>query len=119
MEFFGNIGYEYIPSVYKQSDVIVQSALWPEPFSRIMLEATYFGKPIIATDNGGNSEGVERGKNGFLVRNEEELTEKLKILINSEKIRKDLGKKSRQLFENKFEKESVTKKILAAYKGKN
>ncbi len=116
VRFYGDVRYEFIPSIYKQSDAIVQSSLWPEPFSRIMLEATYFGKPIIATDNGGNSEGVIVGQNGFLVRNEEELVEKLNILINNENIRKDLGIKSRKIFEERFEKEMVTKKILNAYK---
>ena len=45
-------------SVYKSSDIIIQPSLWPEPLPRVLLEATYFGKPIIATDSGGNKEFI-------------------------------------------------------------
>jgi len=116
VRFYGSVDYSYIPSIYKQSDIIVQPALWPEPFSRIMLEATYFGKPIIATDNGGNPEGVIDGKNGFLVKSEEDLKQKLERLIKDKILRKTMSSNSKRVFEEKFSKELVVKKIENSYK---
>ncbi|MBC8500882.1 MAG: glycosyltransferase family 4 protein [Nanoarchaeota archaeon] len=112
VRFYGSIDYSYIPSIYTQSDIIVQPALWPEPFSRIMLEATYFGKPIIATDNGGNSEGVIDEKNGFLINNEEQLKQKLEKLIKHKTLREKMALESKRLFKEKFSK----KVILSKYK---
>ncbi|MBW3000048.1 glycosyltransferase, partial [Candidatus Woesearchaeota archaeon] len=83
--FPGGVDYKFIPSIYLQSDIIVMPALWPEPFSRIMMEATFFGKPILATDIGGNKEGIINGKNGYLVKSEKDLKEKLIKLIADKK----------------------------------
>lgn len=114
--FFGKVDYKYIPSIYKQSDIIVQPALWPEPFSRIILEATYFGKPIIATDVGGNGEGVVDGKNGFLINNEiSDWKERLKSLIENINLRKSMSKESGNIYKKKFSLTNNINKIIEVY----
>ncbi len=115
VKFYGKVDHKFMPSVYKQSDIIVQPALWPEPLSRVLLEATYFGKPIIATDIGGNSEGVVDGKNGFLVENEDELKEKLNMLIQNKSLRDKMSKKSKNIFGAKFNKDKIIKSIGEFY----
>ena len=115
VKFYGKVDYKYIPSIYKQSDIIVQTALWPEPFSRIMLESAFFGKPIIATDFGGNSEGVIEGENGYLVKTEHDLREKIQKLVDNKELRKKFGKRSRKIYEEKFETEKLLKKIMNIY----
>ncbi|MFC1648862.1 glycosyltransferase family 4 protein [Nanoarchaeota archaeon] len=116
VKFFGKVDYEYIPSIYKQSDVIVQPALWPEPFPRIMLEATSFGKPIIATDVGGNPEGVIDGKNGYLVKlSTKEMHTTIQTLVNSKKLREQMGKESKKLFAKKFTKAKQIQQLMALY----
>ena len=114
IKFFGSVDYKFIPSIYKQTNIFVQPALWPEPLSRVMIEALFFGKPIIATNNGGNIEGVIDGKNGFLINSEKELKEKMGTLIKNYRLRKKMGLKSKKLFEEKFE--NITSRIRKLYK---
>jgi glycosyltransferase involved in cell wall biosynthesis len=39
--------------------VLVAPSVWPEPFSRVLLEAMMLGTPIVATRAGGNEEVVD------------------------------------------------------------
>jgi len=105
-----------MPSIYRQSDIIVLPSRWPEPLSRVLIEALCFSKPLIATDSGGNQDCIRDGKNGFLVKAEvKELKEKLEKLISDSKLREKMGKESRKLFEERFESNSVIERIVSLY----
>lgn len=113
--FKGKVAYENIPSIYKQSSLIVIPGLWPEPFPRTILESTYFGKPIVASDVGGNSEGVDDGKNGYLIRNEGEWHKRLQELIDDATKRKRMGKRSKEIYKKRFSTEKQIAKIITDY----
>ena len=115
VKFYGDVNYNFMPSIYKQADVIVQPALWPEPMSRVILEATYFGKPIIATANGGNSDGVIEGKNGFLVKNEKEVIKRINYFCKNKNQRKKMGFESKKIFNERFLTKKVLEKTLVIY----
>ena len=115
VKFYGSVDYKFIPSIYQQADVIIQPALWPEPMSRIILEATYFGKPIIATNNGGNSEGVIDERNGFLIENENMLTKKINELAGDKQLRTKMGVESKKIFAEKFESKKILEKTMKIY----
>lgn len=100
--FIDNIDYKHISSVYNQSDIVVIPSRWPEPLSRVMLEATCFAKPIIASDVGGNPDGVVNGRNGFLFTSSDELQDNLLHLINCPKCREKMGSESRKIFNSRF-----------------
>ncbi|MBU0757910.1 MAG: glycosyltransferase family 4 protein [Nanoarchaeota archaeon] len=114
--FTGKIDGKYLPWLYKTCSFVALTPLWPEPFSRVMLEALYFGKPIIATEVGGNPDGIINGKNGYLVSNNmDEISEKLEKLISDKKLQKKMGQESKKIFRNKFTKEITITKILDFY----
>ncbi len=46
---------------------LVFPSLWPEPLSRVLLEALSLGVPIAAMDTGGTREILEDGKSGLIV----------------------------------------------------
>jgi len=116
VRFLGKIDYRLIPYIYKKSDIIVIPSKWPEPFSRVLLEATYYGKPIIATNVGGNSEGVIDGRNGFLVKPDiTDIKEKLQYLLENSEIMKKMGKESRRIFKERFDRENIIKRIIEFY----
>ena len=118
VKFLGKINYKFMPSIYQQSDIIVLPSLWPEPLSRVLLEALYFGKPIVATNVGGNPECVIDGKNGFLVEPEiKEIKEKLDIPLEDSSLRERMGRESKKIFQERFKAEEVIEKILKVYKG--
>ncbi|MFW5906831.1 MAG: glycosyltransferase family 4 protein [Candidatus Natronoplasma sp.] len=114
--FLGEVEHDSIPSVYRRSDVIVVPSVWPEPLSRVLLEAAYFGKPIIATDVGGSPDVVKHGYNGFLVKPDtEDLKKKLEQLIKDEDKIKDMEDNMIRYYKKELSKDKVVEKIMKVY----
>jgi len=115
IRFLGGIEYSHIPSIYKQSDAIVLPARWPEPLPRVLLEALYFGKPVIATNVGGNPDCIEDGRNGFLVPpDSREIRKKLEYIAEG-RVSESLGKESRRIFMERFDKDKIVERLIKLY----
>lgn len=69
-----------------------------QPF--VILEAMAAGLPIITTDVGAIKEMVADGLNGFMVdkQNPKQIAEKTIFLLENEKLRKEMGQRSRRRF---------------------
>lgn len=93
-----------VQNLYCMSDIIVMPSRWDEPFGLINIEAGAARKPIVATNVGGIPEIVKNGENGFLVERGDfdGLLVKVKKLIESEQLRKDLGSNGRLIVEKRF-----------------
>lgn len=89
-----------------------------EGMSLSLIEALYFGKPIIATDVGANSELVINGFNGFLVdkTNTRDIAEKIITIMDNGDLYRDFSENSRKLYDKKFNPEILSKQLLAIYK---
>jgi len=115
--FLGQIEHKFISSVYEKSDIIVVPSVWPEPLSRVLLEAAYFGKPIIATNVGGSSHVVKHNYNGLLVKPEyEDLKEKLKFLLKKDKKREEMEKNMERYYREDLSKEKILEKMIVTYR---
>ena len=79
------------------SDISVLSSI-REGFSNVILESMACGKPVIATDVGGNNEIVIDGKNGFIVpsRDEDTLADKILALAGNEELTERMGLAARE-----------------------
>ncbi|MFW5945452.1 MAG: glycosyltransferase family 4 protein [Candidatus Natronoplasma sp.] len=116
IRFLGRIDHEDISSIYDISDVIVVSSLWPEPLSRVLLESAHLGKPVLATDIGGNPEVVEEGYNGFLFRPEvDDLASKLEKILSEDEKRVKMGENMKNFYEENLSKEKVVGIVLDTY----
>lgn len=73
------------------------------------------GLPIIATDVRGNNEVVEENENGFLVHNNEELIEKIMVLVQEKELRKEMGRNAKKHSE-KYALERVIKQMAKIYR---
>lgn len=81
---------------YNKSKVLV-ALNRNEPFGLIPLEAMACGVPVIAVNEGGYKESVIDNKTGFLISREtNELHEKIKKIINNDKLRNNMAKAARE-----------------------
>lgn len=82
-----------------------------EDLGQIPIESMSAEKPIIAVNERGPSETVVDGVTGYLVNNEEEMSQKMLYLVDNPEIAKELGKNGRKRALEKFG-DSVFKKNL-------
>lgn len=82
----------------KKAYTVVIPPLWEEVFGITVIEAMAAGKPVVAYGSGGISEIICDGETGFLVPtgNVEELTSKIKYLIENEEIAVSMGIRGRE-----------------------
>jgi L-malate glycosyltransferase len=83
-----------------------------EGFSNSILEAMAMGRPIIATNVGGNAEAVVNGETGFIIppNNSEMLAELILKLYTDSDMRLKMGKKARKRAEEVFPLKLMVKK---------
>jgi glycosyltransferase involved in cell wall biosynthesis len=89
-----------------------------EGFPLAIVEASAAGLPIIATDVGGNPEGVINDETGLLVSPEdgEALAEAIVHLLKNPEKMKTMSAKARQLFMEKFDTKQMIGKIEDVYR---
>jgi glycosyltransferase involved in cell wall biosynthesis len=82
-----------------------------------LLDAMAFGRPIVATAVGGIPEAVEDGRSGQLVpaRNATALAQALVRLLGDERLRKEMGRAGRRIYEARFTAERMVEATLDAY----
>lgn len=90
-------------------DVCVLSSADHEGCSNSILEYMFLGKPVVATDVGGNRELVIQGENGYLVppKNPEALAEAILGLLNDPDKARRMGEKGRDKVLEQFSQERM------------
>lgn len=108
-----------VQSLYGLADIVVQPAVWPEPFSRVLLEAAAAGKPVVATRVGGTPEAVEDKVTGLLVErgDPEELARAIERLLADPALREALGRRAADLVAERFGADRVVDGLLQVYRG--
>lgn len=84
----------------------------------VILEAAAMGVPVIGTLHSGIPEAVINEKTGFLVpeRDAQTLAERIIFLVKNKSFAEKLGKRSRQMVEEKFNIRKQTEKLESIYK---
>ncbi len=116
--FLGRVERTELSNLLDQTDVCVLPSYW-EGLPVALIEAMSAGKPIVASNVGGNPELVADGENGLLVppSNPRALAEALIRLALSPDVRRGMGEASRRRFElGGFTLEEVTAQTLEAYR---
>jgi glycosyltransferase involved in cell wall biosynthesis len=92
-------------------------SIWPEPCATVVLEAMTCGKPVIASDMGGNPDMVADGVTGFLVPAQDAaaLATAMQRLIDDPALRTRLGEAARTKVKA-FQAASVIPRIEAIYR---
>jgi glycosyltransferase involved in cell wall biosynthesis len=92
------------PEFLQIFDVMVHTAVEPEPFSRVIIEGMALGRPIVASANGGTPEAIEDGVSGFLVPggDADALADRIARLVDDPALRKTIGRAARERVERLF-----------------
>lgn len=107
-----------VKQLLEGSHIVALPSWYREGIPRSLIEATAIGRPIITTNSIGCKETVIDNYNGYLIpiKNSTLLAEKLKILIDNPNMRKEFGRNSRIIAEQKFSIQDVVKIHLSVYK---
>ena len=105
-----------IPELLSVIDISVLSSL-SEGFSNTILESMAAGKPVVATNVGGNPEIVENGKTGFLIppANHEALAKSIILLLKDKKLAKAMGKEALNSVQSRFRLSKMVQKNEKLY----
>jgi len=115
VDFKAYVNREKINKIYSDSDVFVLPSL-NEGMSNTILEAMASGLPIISTNTSGGLELIR--ENGILVPMEdsESIANAILRIINDKELRAYMGKKSREMVEEKMPWKNMAEKYLEVYK---
>ena len=103
--------------VFAQSHIVCLPSFYGEGVPKVLIEAAACEKPIVTTDAPGCRDIVHDGVNGILVplRDSTAVAEALKTLIESPELRKEMGKKGRELVVKEFSLDKVNSETLVLY----
>ncbi len=82
--------------ILARATALVFPSLWPEPLSRVLLEAIALGTPVAAMGTGGTREILEDGVSGLLVGDVASLSAAIARLANDAALRERLGAGARE-----------------------
>jgi glycosyltransferase involved in cell wall biosynthesis len=103
--------------LYREADVVVVPSIWPEPLSRVIVEAMWLGRPVVATAVGGSPEAVEDGVSGLLVPRGDApaLAAAISALLRDPERRAQMGAAAAARAATMFDEERVVASLLEAY----
>ncbi len=98
-----------IEQEYLKASIYIMTSHF-EGLPMVLVESASFGLPQVAFDiNTGPSDIIENQKSGFLIPNGdlEGYAEKLKDLMQNQNLRKSMGKRAKEIAQEKFSKEVI------------
>lgn len=107
---------EDMPAVYLKTHIVCLPS-YREGTPKTLIEAAACERPIVTTDAPGCRQAVHHQQNGLLVpvRDSHALAEALKKLISDAALRKQMGKKGRELAVAEFSLERVIGQTIVVY----
>lgn len=99
--------------IYEEADIFLLPSL-QEIFGMVLLEAMYFGVPVISSNSAGGETLIENNKNGIIVSdfNKEQWEEKICFLLDNKEIRTSIGRRASNTIKSQFMWESIVNNII-------
>lgn len=109
-----------VQDLMKTFDIFTLSST-TEGISLTLLEAMRAGKPIVATDVGGNREVVSDQESGILVpkKNPEEMARAIIRILKDKRLAGKMGARGHEIVKEKFSLERMTKEYIELYESIN
>jgi glycosyltransferase involved in cell wall biosynthesis len=111
--FLGWVPPAEMPDLLQKFDTLVLPSIWPEPFSRAILEGMISGLVVVAARTGGTPEIIVDGENGlmFMPNDFEELANKIAQLIDDPEARNRMVRNAMQTILERFTKTRMMDEI--------
>ena len=100
----------------RHASLLIFPSHWPEPLSRVLLEAAILGVPTAAMDTGGTRDIITDEETGLLSQAVEELAHDVSRLAQDQALRERLGRAASRSVESKFDAPAVVRRIEALYR---
>jgi glycosyltransferase involved in cell wall biosynthesis/GT2 family glycosyltransferase len=115
--FAGAVSEDELYQHYADADVVCMPSRY-ESFGLVLVEGMAFGKPVVGCAVGGMCEIVEAGGNGLLARpgDAASLEECLARLLADADLRRAYGRRSRELYEQRFALPLVVERTARFYR---
>jgi glycosyltransferase involved in cell wall biosynthesis len=93
-----------VQDLYRRADIAVVPSLWDEPFGLVAVEAMAWELPVCAANVGGLRDIIRHGKSGLLFnrRDPSALAVHLNALLDSHRLRRELGCAGRKQIETAY-----------------
>ena len=110
------IDQKYLPLVYSYADVFLLPTIY-EIFGMVMLEAMYFGAPVITTYNGGSGMLIDNNENGIIIDNFDvgEWKDSIISLLSDPEKKDRIVKNAKTKIENEFTWDALVDKFINVY----
>jgi glycosyltransferase involved in cell wall biosynthesis len=123
VRFLGEVEPRELSSYYSACDIfLMPSERFPSDGLNVVVpEAMACGRPVVASDAGGNDIVVSNGVNGYLhaAGDPVDLAEKVISLVNDPVQRNEMGKKSVELVRSRFNWQSIAKHYIDSYRSRS
>lgn len=118
IEFLGEKPFQEALLYIKKAAFIIVPSVCYETFSRVIIEAYAFGKPVIASDIGAIRERIIDGETGFLFKpgDERDLAVKVRRFIEDPQMVERMGKSARQVYENRYDPDKNYEQLISIYR---
>lgn len=117
IEYYEYMNQELLPKIYSLSDVFLLPTRY-EIFGMVLLEAMYFGTPVITTYNGGSDMLIKDKENGFIINdfNMDDWIDRTIELLENKELKTKIINNAKEKIEKEFTWEILTDKFLDVYK---
>ena len=105
-----------LANIYRNADIFIFTSNY-EIFGMVLLEAMYFGLPIVSSENGGSSTLIKDGYNGYVLKEFHlaEWVDKLSGLINNKEKMQMMGNSAHATIVKEYTWERLAEKFEQVY----
>lgn len=115
VQFIVNYPREHIPHILQEADIAIQPSRY-ESFGYALAEAMATGLACIAFPTGFVPDAIEDRKHALVVNNTEEMINAVEELTNNEKLRKKIGKNSKEIIAKRYTLERMAENYIDYFK---
>jgi glycosyltransferase involved in cell wall biosynthesis len=114
VQVLGRVSIEEINNLYPICDGVLLLSRYPEPLSRVLIEAGMWKKPVFAFSTGGTPEIIKDRVNGLLfnVGDYRSLTSSLRYYIQNRDELKKMGENNYEIVKCKFNAENTARQYI-------